>query len=111
LKDVSNFLINKTFGPYLDLLEVAPHNKGKDGKHKYVASCLIAYACGLSFEVGLEENKGILTFLASGNSNDSKEKLENLYREKYKAVKNPYGYMEIYQESSKWLIEEYLLRA
>ena len=95
----------------MDLLEVAPHNKGKDGKHKYVASCLIAYACGLSFEVGLEENKGILTFLASGNSNDSKEKLENLYREKYKAVKNPYGYMEIYQESSKWLIEEYLLRA
>ncbi|MCJ8289679.1 MAG: hypothetical protein HRT58_03955 [Crocinitomicaceae bacterium] len=104
------FSIHTTFGPFMDFLEVAPHNKGNTGKYKYVAGCLIAYACGLSFDLGSEENKGILTFFASGETHESTEELEKLYRKKYKAKKNPFGFMEIYQEESKELIEEYLNR-
>lgn len=105
------FSIHETFGPYMDLLEVAPHNKGEKGRYKYVAGCLIAYACGLSFEIGTDENKGILTFEAAGKTPNSKGILEKLYKEKYKANKNPFGFMEIYQEESKELIREYLNRS
>jgi len=104
------FSMHKTFGPYMDMLEVAPHNKGKEGLYKRVAGCLIAYACGLSFEQGLMEDKGILTFQAYGKTDESEEELEKLYREKYGAIKNPFGFMEIHADISKKLIEEYLNR-
>ena len=100
------FSIHETFGPFLDYLEVAPHNKGEEGKYKRVSGCLIAYACGLSFDKGTNEDRGILTFKAY--SEDDKEKLENFYRNKYGAIMNPYGYMEIHQDQSQLLMEEYL---
>jgi hypothetical protein len=60
------FSIHEILGAFLDLLEVAPHNKGRNGKYKRISGCLIAYACGLSFEKGKNEDKGILTFKAMG---------------------------------------------
>ena len=104
------FSLHETFGPFMDFLEVAPHNKGSKGRFKYVAGCLIAYACGLSFEIGSGYDKGILTFSPSGKSQESSDRLEQLYRERYRAIKNPYNYMEIYQTEGKLLIEEYLNR-
>ncbi|MNU52198.1 hypothetical protein D3C71_412040 [compost metagenome] len=102
------FSLHETFGPYMDYLEVAPHNKGRNGKYKKVAGCLIAYACVLSFETGIGSDKGILTFYAFGEDENSQRRLEELYRTKYKAIKNIWGFMEIYQNESKLLIEEYL---
>lgn len=102
------FSLHETFGPYMDYLEVAPHNRGSDGKYKRVAGCLIAYACVLSFEEGIGSDKGILTFYAFGGDVNSQQQLEELYRKKYHARKNVWGYMEIYQDESRLLIEEYL---
>jgi hypothetical protein len=102
------FSLHETFGPYMDYLEVAPHNLGSNGKYKRVAGCLIAYACVLSFEEGADIDKGILTFYAFGEDERSKQRLEDLYRIKYRAIKNIWGFMEIYQDESKLLIEEYL---
>jgi len=100
------FSIHETFGPYMDYLEVAPHNKGVEGKYKKVSGCLIAYACGLSFDKGTNEDRGILTFKAY--SDEDEIKLEKFYR-KYGAIMNPWGCMEIHQDQSKLLIEEYLI--
>ncbi len=46
----------------MDLVELAPHNIGqKNKRYKYVAGCLIAFACRESFK--LESNyKGFLSF-------------------------------------------------
>ena len=55
-------------------------------------------------------NKGILTFVASSGNAALTKRLEDLYRKKYGAVKNPFGFMEIYQDQSKRLMEEYLYR-
>lgn len=102
------FSMHETFGPFMDYLEVAPHNKGADGHYKRVSGCLIAYACGLSFEKGKKDDKGILTFEAFGKTPEDQEKLEKFYREKYGAIMNPFGFMEIHQDQSRLLMEEYL---
>jgi hypothetical protein len=34
--------------------------------------------------------------------------LEKLYRDKYGAIINPFGFMEIHQDEGRLLIEEYL---
>ncbi|MGV3610331.1 MAG: hypothetical protein ACO1N0_05250 [Fluviicola sp.] len=102
------FSIHETFGPFMDYLEVAPHNLGSTGKYKRVAGCLIAYACGRSFKDGVGFNRGVLTFKAFAEDESSQRYLEELYRTKYLAVKNPFGYMEIYTDQSKFLINEYL---
>ena len=102
------FSMHETFGPFMDYLEVAPHNKGRNGKYKRVSGCLIAYACGLSFEKGEGEDKGILTFEAFSKRKENQRKLEKFYRDRYGAVMNPFGFMEIHQNQSLRLIEEYL---
>lgn len=102
------FSMHDTFGPFMDYLEVAPHNKGSEGKYKRVSGCLIAYACGLSFEKGKNEDKGILTFEAFSKNKEDQKNLEKFYRNKYGAVMNPYAFMEIHQNQSRLLIEEYL---
>lgn len=102
------FSVHETFGSFMDYLEVAPHNKGSEGKYKRVSGCLIAYACGLSFEKGQNEDRGILTFEAFSKNKADKIKLEKFYRDKYGAIINPFGYMEIHQDQSRLLIEEYL---
>jgi len=68
----------------------------------------IAFACGLSFEKGTNEDRGILTFQAYSEDQDSTKKLEKFYRTKYGAIMNPLGFMEIHQDRSRQLIKEYL---
>jgi hypothetical protein len=104
------FSIHEVLGPFLDLLEVAPHNKGRSGRYKRISGCLIAFACGLSFEKGKNEDKGIVTFKAMGKKEDSSLKLEKWYREKYGARMNPLGFMEIHPDQSRILMEEYLFK-
>jgi len=75
----------------------------------FIEGCLIAFACGLAFEVeGLD--KGILTFQAYGKNATSQKKLESLYQTRYGAKMNPWGYMEIHPDESKRLIDLYLNR-
>jgi hypothetical protein len=105
------FSMHESFGPYMDLLEVSPMNKGEQGLFKNVAACLIAYACGLSFEFGENEDKGILTFEAYSKTREGREKLIELYQQKYGAVSNPYGYLEIYPKQGKILMEKYLFNS
>ena len=87
----------------MDLVEIAPHNKGQTNKrYKYVAGCLIAYACQESFN--LEGNyKGYLDFV-------SKTVLIGLYRNKYHAQSTIGQKMYIDPIGAKKLIEEYLKR-
>ncbi len=64
---------------YLNNLEVAPHNYGRDGKYEHVAGCLIAFACKKSFELGGGSYLGFLSF-------DSKTELIEFYQKKYGAT-------------------------
>lgn len=102
------FSNHETFGPFMDYLEVAPHNLGSKGKYKGVAGCLIAYACGLSLYEGDSPDKGFLTFEAFSEDENAQNRLEKMYRIKYKAIMNPMGYMEIHPDVSKELVKEYL---
>jgi len=87
----------------MDLVEIAPRNKGQANKrYKYVAGCLIAYACQESFQ--LEGNyHGYLDFV-------SKTVLIGLYRAKYHAQSTIGQKMYIDPIGGKKLIEEYLKR-
>ena len=87
----------------MDILELAPHNIGKENKrYDYVAGCLIAFACRESFKV--EGNyKGFLTFV-------SKTNLIELYTTKYRAELALGQRMFIDWENGEKLIEEYLQR-
>jgi hypothetical protein len=102
------FSMHESFGPYMDLLEVCPRNKGEHGLFKNVAACLIAFACGLSFEFGKNEDKGILTFEAYSKTKEGIVKLIELYRQKYGAISNPFGYLEIHPQQAKILMDKYL---
>lgn len=89
--------------PYLRLIEVAPHNYGKNGKYDRVAGCLIAKCCQLAYTETINPMwKGFLTFIPVN------ETVGNIYKEKYGATGEPVGYMSFSREKSKMLIEEYL---
>ncbi len=85
----------------MDLIELAPFNKGKNKKHDYVAGCLIAFACRESFN--LESNyKGFLSFM-------SKTNLIEWYKKKYGAVQAfSTNRMFIEPENGIKLIDTYL---
>jgi len=87
----------------MDLVEIAPHNLGQENKrYKYVAGCLIAYACRESFK--LESNyKGFLTF-------ESKTQLIGWYKERYYAKIAMGQKMYIEPIDGEKLIDEYLKR-
>ena len=48
--------------PYMAFIEIAPHNKGLIKKYDFVAGCLIAFACRLSFINGKKDFEGFLAF-------------------------------------------------
>ena len=54
-------MLQKTI-PYMAYLESAPHNKGSKKELDFVAGCLIAKACQLSFTEGKDDHKGYLSF-------------------------------------------------
>lgn len=87
---------------YLNNVEVAPHNYGKDGKYENVAGCLLAYGCYKSFELGKNHYLGFLSF-------DSKTKLIELYQRKYGAIWAMGQKMFFDPESGKNLMKKYLL--
>lgn len=96
--------------PYMAFVEIAPHNRGDERKHDYVAGCLIAYACKLSFEHGIGHHNGFLTFAVSESSEEDEKKLKAVYCSKYGAVQ--FGeLMEIHPKEGKGLIREYLLQS
>lgn len=84
----------------MDLVEIAPHNIGRDKRYKDVAECLIAFACRESFKME-GKYKGYLTFVAKSN-------LIQWYSSKYGA-KQAFGQkMYIDPEKGLELIDKYL---
>jgi hypothetical protein len=91
---------------YMAFLEVAPHNRGKEKRHDWVAGCLIAFACRQSFIKGRE---GYLAFDVMEEKDEDTLKLMNLYSQKYNAVRlDASTTMIIVPQGSEKLINEYL---
>ena len=86
----------------MDVLEIAPHNVGKNKRYDFVAGALIAFGCRESFKLD-SVYKGFLTFVA-------KTKLINWYKNKYGAESAFGNRMYIDWENGQRLIEEYLNR-
>lgn len=87
----------------MDLVEVSPQNIGqKEKRYKYVAGCLIAFACRESFK--LDSNyKGFLSF-------ESKTNLISWYQEHYFAKIAMGQKMYIEPDDGEKLINTYLKR-
>lgn len=94
--------------PYLAYVEIAPHNKSKPKRYDFVAGCLIAYACKLSFDQGKNHHQGYLTFDVMEEKEEDQIKLMELYSTKYKAFKVAETTMLIIPKDGKALIELYL---
>lgn len=86
---------------FMDNVEVAPHNFGKNKKYDFVAGCLISFACLESFEKGQNNYKGFLSF-------ESKTELIPYYAKKYGAMLALGQRMFIDPEAGKVLIKKYL---
>lgn len=85
---------------FMDVVEVAPHNIGKDKRYDYAAGCLIAFACRESFKMK-GPYKGFLSFV-------SKTALMRWYIDKYGAEVALGQRMYIDWDAGKRLIEKYL---
>lgn len=86
---------------FMNNIELAPYNIGKNKKYKNAAGCLLAFACMKSFEKGLGNYNGFLSF-------DSKTELIDLYHEKYGATFAMGHKMYFSPAAGKKLIKEYL---
>lgn len=96
--------------PFMAYLEIAPHNQLKNKKYDYVAGCLIAYACKLSFIKGKSHFKGWLTFEVYEETDKGQIRLMSVYSKKYLARKTDEHTMIITPTDGETLIEEYLKR-
>lgn len=95
---------------YMSFVEIAPHNRLPSKTHDFVAGCLIAFACRLSFQLGKDYHKGWLTFDVQEELKENETKLMVMYSKKYKAVKFDGTTMLISPENGELLIEKYLNR-
>jgi len=86
---------------FMNNIELAPHNIGKNKKYDSVAGCLLAYGCRESFEKGKGNYHGFLSF-------DSKTELIELYQNKYGASLAIGHKMFFAPESGKKLMKQYL---
>jgi len=86
----------------MNLVEIAPHNQGKNKHFEYVAGCLIAFGCNESFKLNTHY-KGFLSF-------ETKTKLRDWYRKKYYANDAMGNKMFIWPEDGVKLIKEFLER-
>lgn len=84
----------------MEILELAPHNIGKQKKFKNVAGCLIAFACREAIKLN-SAYKGYVTFL-------SKTELINWYKEKYFATQAMGQRMYIDPINGQKLIKNYI---
>ncbi|MEM7572699.1 MAG: hypothetical protein AAF433_07355 [Bacteroidota bacterium] len=86
---------------YMNNIEVAPHNYGKDGKYDNIAGGLIAFGCYKSFEQGRNYYLGYLSF-------DSKTQLIELYQNKCGATFAMGQKMFFDPSAGKQLMQKYL---
>ncbi len=86
---------------YMNNLELAPHNIGKEKQYDRIAGCLIAYGCRVSQEEGKGNYQGYLTF-------ESKTELIPLYTQKYGAIRASGLKMFIDNAQGEKLIAQYL---
>lgn len=86
---------------FMNNIETAPHNIGKDKKLDFIAGCLIAFACKQSFEIGKGNYQGSLSF-------ESKTELIELYQNKYGATWAMGHKMFFDSDAGKNLMEQYL---
>lgn len=86
---------------FMNNIELAPHNIGKNKKYDNVAGCLLAYGCRESFEKGKGNYNGFLSF-------DCKTELIELYQNKYGAAIAMGHKMFFDPESGKQLMKKYL---
>jgi len=86
---------------FMNNLESAPYNIGIKKQYENVTSCLIAYACKISFEKGISNYKGFLSF-------ESKTALIPWYTQKYGAILAMGHKMFITPENGKKLITKFL---
>ncbi|MCF2489200.1 hypothetical protein [Dyadobacter sp. CY347] len=102
------FQLRDTVEPYMAYIELAPHNKGKTKTYKHVAGCLIAFACRLSFVLGMDHFKGWLTFDVIEESKEDEMKLIAVYCTNYGALKWGETTMVISPEIGEKLINKFL---
>mgnify|MGYP000666345219 CR=1 FL=1 len=86
---------------FMNNIEVAPHNYGREGRYNFVAGTLIAYACKKSFSLGQGDYLGFLAF-------ESKSNLIELYQKKYGASLAVGQKMFFSPEAAKKLMNKYL---
>ena len=86
---------------FMNNIELAPYNIGKNKKYKNTAGCLLAFACMKSFEKGLGSYNGFLSF-------DSKTELIDLYHKKYGATFAMGHKMYFNPTAGKKLMKKYL---
>jgi hypothetical protein len=96
--------------PYMAYLEIAPHNRTDPRKYDYVAGCLIAYACKLSFTKGKGDHQGWLTFDVSEENLEKQHRLMAHYSQKYGAKRFGETTMLIEPNQGLVLIADYLER-
>lgn len=86
---------------FMNNIEVASHNIGRNKRYENVAGCLLAFACRESFDRGRGNYNGFLSF-------DSKTELIELYYKKYGASIAMGHKMYFDPEAGKRLMEKYL---
>ena len=86
---------------FMNNVEIAPHNIGKNKKYENTAGILLAFACKESFKKGKGNYLGFLSF-------DSKTELIELYHIKYGATVAMGHKMFFDPEAGKKLMKEYL---
>jgi len=94
--------------PYMAYLETAPHNRGEGKLYDFVAGCLIAFSCRLSFTLATGPYKGWLAFDVQEESEEDQKKLMATYKRDYKARKIDKTMMVIMPKDGEKLIEKYL---
>jgi len=102
------FQLRETVEPYMAYIELAPHNKGKTKTYDHVAGCLIAFACRLSFILGVAHFKGWLSFDVMEENKEDEVKLMALYCKSYGALKWREKTMVISPEAGEQLISKFL---
>lgn len=102
------FQLKDAAEPYMAYIELAPHNKGKTKTHDHVAGCLIAFACRLSFILGVAHFKGWLSFDVMEENKEDEVKLMAMYCKSYGALKWGEKTMVISPEAGEKLITKFL---
>lgn len=103
-KEIQGILMLTIFNDemlFMNNVEIAPHNIGKNKKYENTAGILLAFACKESFEKGKGNYQGFLSF-------DSKTELIELYRKKYGATSAMGHKMFFDPEAGKVLMKKYL---